>query len=111
MSRKKHNVKEKSYMYVRELQLKNGEKFESIDVRESSIKGFVRIETLDRHKGSPDFAHFEIVHYNKDLIAYMVYEQEWEEEHNPYKVVKRIIDKQQSKEQITKNNEQCSANL
>lgn len=79
-------------MYVRDLQLKNGEKFACVDVKESPIKGFVRIEMLDRHKSSDDFAHFEIVHYNKDLIKYMVYEQEWEES-------KKIIDEQENKKE------------
>ena len=65
-------------MYVRDLQLKSGEKFKYVDVRESPIKGFVRIEFLNSYSSSSPFDHFEIVHYNKDLIECMVYEQEWE---------------------------------
>lgn len=72
-------------MYVREIVLKDGRKYKNVDIASSFINGFVRMEFLSRKitdDSSGDFCHFDIVHFNTNLIEHFTYEQE-HEGHSP----------------------------
>ena len=68
-------------MYVREMIFNDGRKYQNVDITNSPINGFVRMEFLSRvtDGSSDDFCHFDIVHFNINLIEHFTYEQEHEE--------------------------------